>query len=521
MSSRRQSKANADAFAFSDRHQDYFLAHTLLAFVRMDWWVYLQAVEHFFGRVLEPGKIVSAAAAGGHVSRQELSDDEEYALLWSILANQHEHCHFFQFLSTACGIYHFFLDAWYWDFMKEFIGRGHRVLSAVSPGSRPQLPISTSLAALTCSHGPWADDMRFGAAVRELFHAQMRLFDDTSLTKGQAVEQWNTFAEFQDTLSKLPGDNVGLPRLAEPHDPDAPANPGSITFRSLIESSAHCGDFANLKSLTASMKLRIRFMAEACTPEYTALIELVQEVVEPSLVYRVVSRLAGIALQTPLTTLHWPPGESGARLGWDDLAPTQRFARLFRELKEGRIAAASLVQDAAAPDDICMRLRWPRPSEMMRNFSRQTTFHGLNPTVGFVFDKHRSFCEFALANTAKPVWMLDVFWSPDQSAERFAESFYPPWQFAGSELVLHETCDIDVMLGTCHGFLTTIAAREMFENDCFDETMRHLRTIAKWFEQGNDPDLIAAFERQWHDAFVSTFGFAMSDVQQVNTDRKE
>lgn len=501
----------SDHSAYLGRDKDFFLTDTLLCAVRMDWWVYLRAVEHFFGQSLEAGKIIAAKPQQGPRQDHNLTEDEEYVLLWSLFANQHEHCHFYQFMSTATGIYTFFLDAWYWDFMKEFAGRLYRYVRTREPTAKPTLPLSKYAGTVMKNHGEVPEDLEFGAHICSIYELQMQLFDNREMTKGDAVQIWNAVADFEDGKYKQPGDTITLSRLADPSDPDELANPSPITFRSLIESSARCEDLANLKTFGVSTKLLSRFISEACTGEYVTLIDLVSNSVESSDVCRLVSKMAGIALQAPLTSLHLPNG--GGQFQWDDINPTQRFAKLLNHVSSRSISAKALIHDPDAPDRICEQLGWPTVSSLLDHFLHEPHFAGVNPTVGFVLDRHRSFCEYSLFDQEKPVWMLDVLWSSQPKAQEFAAAFYPPWQFAGGELVLHATCDPTVTVGTWLGLLTTVAAREMHESDRLNDTHEILNAIETSFVKRGHSDFVQVLQEQWEETFEQTFGFSTSDIE--------
>ena len=129
---------------------DYFHPHVMLRFLKDDFQTYLRAVEYFHSISLSPGDIIGVGVNDRtkHAdlrASKKLPKEEEYRLLWSIIADQHELCHYHQFISTSFGINYWFLDALYWDYMREFAGKLYLYFSELCESNRPETPLLADL----------------------------------------------------------------------------------------------------------------------------------------------------------------------------------------------------------------------------------------------------------------------------------------------------------------------------------------------------------------------------------------
>ncbi len=105
---------------------------------------------------------------------------------------------------------------------------------------------------------------------------------------------------------------------------------------------------------------------------------------------------------------------------------------------------------------------------------------------------------------------MDVLRSKHSQDIRYSKDAYPPWQFAGGELVTHATLKSGELIENCWAYLTSVAAREMLSMRDLPKTKKILRAVARWsLENGVESDWVW---QSWAKTFELTFHFRPEDV---------
>ena len=489
---------------------DYFHPHIMLRFLKDDFQTYLKAVKYFYNIDLSSGDLFGRTSENKkNISNsQVLNPEEEYLLLNCLLADQHELCHHFQYISTSFGINHWILNAFYWDYMRELAGKLYLFFSQ----NKNNLPLLELAEKFNNNNKGKIEYLDLLLKARRGLNSFRKIFDNTTKTIYEAVQEWNFVCDYLESSILVEEDNVLHCRFMIPNQKSELANPPGITLLSLLECSARCNDLLILSKLNVKEKVKEKILREISKDElYTSIFVQIVGIIDPSFAIPVLIRLIGIALQSPVSNLHI---DLNARkeFHWKDFSPTWRFKKLVDLLNERKITPSEIINDINFPDEICSKLGWPKISEQKKYFISNKQYLGQDKLVPFVMDQHKRFCKVSIEDLYKPIWIQDALinqkYLSNAYIEKYANSFFPPFHLVGDKIITHNTCkDYEEMLGIYLVLLTSTVAKEILLKNNINETEELLSIYKNWGKDHNEAFLSLFEDEIWPSAFFSMFGF--------------